>query len=75
MQSCHSCTRHSTLTCYINLPSIIKIFPMVTELCSGNEDEVKYGSGDIIRKRRYAELSFLYVTLRVDLFYNPTKYR
>ena len=34
----------------------------------------KYGSGDIIRKRRYAELSFLYATLRVDLFYKPTKY-
>ena len=34
----------------------------------------KYGSGDINRKRRYAELSFLYATLVIDLFYNPTKY-
>ena len=34
----------------------------------------EYGSGDIIRKRRYEELSFLYATLHVDLFYNPTKY-
>ena len=41
MQSCHSCTRHSVLTCSINLPSIIIIFLMVTELCSGNENEVK----------------------------------
>ena len=39
-QSCHSCTRHSVLTCSIILPSIIKIFLMVTELCSGNENEV-----------------------------------
>ena len=58
----------------INLPSVIKIFQMVTELCSGNDNEIKYGSGDIIRKRRYAELSFLYETLHVDLFYKPTKY-
>ena len=34
----------------------------------------KYGSGDIIRKRILAELSFLKETLRIDLFYNPTKY-
>ena len=40
-QSCHSCTRHSVLTCSINLPSIIKIFLMVMELCSGNENELK----------------------------------
>ena len=32
----------------------------------------KYGSGDIIRKQRQAELSFLCITLRTDLFYNPT---
>ena len=29
----------------------------------------EYGSGDIISKRRYAELSFLYATLRVDLLF------
>ena len=74
MQSCRSCMQHSVLTYSINLPSIIKIFLMVTELCSGNENEVKYGSGDIIRKRKHAELSFLYATLRVDLFYKSTKY-
>ena len=74
-QSCHSCTRHSVLTCSIILQSIIKIFLMVTELCFRNENEVKHGSGDMIRKRRYAELSVLYATLRVDRFYNPTKYR
>ena len=39
--SCHSCTRHSVLTCFINLSSIIKIFLMVTELYSGNQNEVK----------------------------------
>ena len=48
---------------------------MVTELYSRNENEVKkIRSGDIIRKQRYAELLFLYATLRVDLFYKPTKY-
>ena len=61
MQSCHSWTQHSMLTCSINLPSIIKLFQMVTELCSENKNEVKkYGSGDILRKQIYAELSFLY---------------
>ena len=34
----------------------------------------KYGSGDITRKRRQAELSFLCMTLHTDLFYKPTKY-
>ena len=29
--SCHSCMNHSMLTCSIILPSIIKIFLMVTE--------------------------------------------
>ena len=33
-----------------------------------------YRSGDIIMKPRLAELSFLHLTLRIDLFYNPTKY-
>ena len=37
MQSCHSCTRHSVLTCSTILPSIVKIFLTVAELCSGNE--------------------------------------
>ena len=37
MQSCHSCMRHSVLTCSIILPSIVKIFLMVAQLCSGNE--------------------------------------
>ena len=37
MQSCHSCTRHSVLTCSIILPSMLKIFLMVAELCSRNE--------------------------------------
>ena len=36
-QSCHSCTRHSELTCSKILPSIIKIFLTVVELCSGNQ--------------------------------------
>ena len=40
-QSCHSCTQHSMLTCSIILPSIIKIFLMVTELYSRNKNEVK----------------------------------
>ena len=40
-QSCHSCSQHSVLTCSIILPSIIKIFLMVTELYSRNENEVK----------------------------------
>ena len=40
-QSRHSCTQHSMLTCSIILPSIIKIFPMVQELYSRNENEVK----------------------------------
>ena len=30
-QSCQTCTQHSMLTCSIILPSIIKIFLMVTE--------------------------------------------
>ena len=34
-----SCMGHSILTCSIILPSIIKILLMVTELCSGNENE------------------------------------
>ena len=34
------------LTRSIILPSFIKIFQMVAELCSGNENEVKYGPGD-----------------------------
>ena len=34
----------------------------------------KYESGDIIRESRQAELSFLCITLRIDLFYNPIKY-
>ena len=32
--------RHSALTCSINLPSIIKIFQTVAELCSEKENEV-----------------------------------
>ena len=63
------------LTSSTLLPSIIKIFLMVMELYSRNENEVKIGSGDIIRKQRLAKLSFLYAALRVDLFYNFTKYR
>ena len=47
---------YTGLTCSIILPSFIEIFQMVAELYSGNENEVKYGSGDIIRKQRYAEL-------------------
>ena len=34
----------------------------------------KYESGYIIRKRRKAELSFLFAALRADLFYYPSKY-
>ena len=34
----------------------------------------KYGSGDIIRIRRRTELSLLYATVRIGLFYKPTKY-
>ena len=45
-----------------------------SELCSGNQSEEKYGSGDITRKPWQAELSFLCMTLHTDLFYNPTKY-
>ena len=41
MQSCHSCMQHSVLTCSINLPGVIKVFLMVTELCSGKGNEVK----------------------------------
>ena len=33
-----------------------------------------YGSGDITRKQRQAELSLLCMTLHTDLFCNPTKY-
>ena len=33
-----------------------------------------YGSGAISRKQGQAELSFLYGSLYIDLFYNPTKY-
>ena len=39
------------LTCSIILPCIIKIFLMVAELCSLDENEVKYRSGDIIIKK------------------------
>ena len=49
-QSCHSCMRHSALICFIILPSIIIIFPMVPELWPGNKNDVNYGSGDIIIK-------------------------
>ena len=38
------------------------------------KEEYMYRSGDIISKQRLAELSFLYTTLHVDLFYNPIKY-
>ena len=34
-QSCHSCMRH--FACFIILPSTIKIFLKVAELCSGAE--------------------------------------
>ena len=73
-QSCHSCMGHSILHCSIILLSTIKIFPMVAELHSRNKNEVKYGSGDIIRKRRLAELSFLHVTLCTDMFSRSNKY-
>ena len=46
---------------------------MVVELCSGNELR-NINQGAIIRKRSQAELSFLHVTLCIDLFYSPTKY-
>ena len=36
-QSCHSCMQHFALTCFMNLPSIIKIFQTAAEMCSGNE--------------------------------------
>ena len=36
--------------------------------------KLKYGSGDTIIQPRQTELSFLYATPRVDLFYNPTMY-
>ena len=35
--------------------------------------EKKFESGDIIREQRQAELSFLCMTLYIDLFYDPTK--
>ena len=73
-QSCHSCMGHSSLRCSIILLSTMQIFPMVAELHSRNKNEVKYGLGDIIRKRRLAELSFLHVTLCTDMFSRSNKY-
>ena len=35
-QNCLSCMQHSTLSCFINLPSTIEIILMVVELCSRN---------------------------------------
>ena len=40
-QSCHSCMRHSALTFSTIIPSTIKIFLTVAELCSGNQTEEK----------------------------------
>ena len=40
-QGCHSCMSHFMLTYSIILLSIIKIFQMVAELCSGNENDLK----------------------------------
>ena len=34
----------------------------------------KYGPRDMNRKQRQAELSFMFATLRIDLYYNPVKY-
>ena len=48
-QNCHSCVWHSALICSIILPSIIQIFLTVLELCSGNQSEEKYGSGEGFR--------------------------
>ena len=49
-QSCHSCMKLSALTCSIILSSTIKIFLTVAGLYFGNENQVKYGSGDLIKK-------------------------
>ena len=67
-----SCMRHSVLTCSIILPNIIEIFLMVTELCSGNENEERIW----IRGHNYLKkkISRVVCDTRVDLFYNPTKY-
>ena len=40
------------LACSIILPSITKIFLTFAELCFGHENEVKIGTGDIIRNLR-----------------------
>ena len=45
---------------------------MAVELCSRNE--LKYESGELIKKWSQAELSLLHATRRIDQFYNPTKY-
>ena len=63
--------QHSALTCSINLQSATEIFPMVVESCFRNE--LKYESGEIIRKTSKTELAFLHVTLRIDQFYSPYK--
>ena len=66
--------QHPTPTWSIILPSTIKIFLSVVKLCFGNQNEENYGSGAISREQGHAELSFLYGSLYIDLFYNPTKY-
>ena len=55
---------HPALTCSIILPSIIKIFLAVAELCSGNENEEKYGSGDRIKMKTCRVVILACCTLR-----------
>ena len=52
----------------------IKIYLMVAELHSRNENEVKIWIRGHNLKMEKTELSFLHAILNIDLFYNPAKY-
>ena len=57
------------------LPNIIKIFQTIQKLWSAQELGLEICSGEITwKKKRTKELSFLHVTLLLDLMYVPTKY-
>ena len=69
--------RHVVWSCSTFLPRIIKIFQRVFDLQSGYEinelslSNITKGDKAIVRK---AELSFLYATSRLVLFYISAKY-
>ena len=56
------------------LPNIIRIFQTIKKLQSAEEFGLEICSGETTRKRTEQVLSFLHVTLQLDLIYVPTIY-